>query len=130
MSRTLLAGFRGADGRSLARALAILLVVAGFLGAIDSGRMTADAGGASVICTTHGAAAAGPGNPGRPAREDHCLCCAFGCTGSAPGALTTDVDRLPAGPARGEVGTPAATTIALAIRRPPAAGPRGPPGLA
>jgi len=130
MHRTLLAGFRGADGRSLARALAILLVMAGSLGAIDSGRMAANAAGGLVVCAFDGTATAGHGSPTRPPIDDHCFCCAFGCAGTTPGISANDTDRLPAWPAKAEVGGPVRASLALAARRLLSAGPRGPPGLA
>jgi hypothetical protein len=130
MSRTFLAGFRGADGLSLARALALLLVVAGCLGAVHSGRMAADAAGGMVICSANGAGIAGPGNPRLPATQDHCVCCALGCAAAASGVLIIAIARPAATPPETEVRGPVRTSLAVPARRSLNAGPRGPPVLA
>jgi hypothetical protein len=129
MSRTLLAGFRGADGSSLARALAFVLFFAGCLGAVHSGSMAADVAGSMVICSANGAGTAASGNPTLPA-TDHHVCCALGCMGAALGVLATAVALPAAAPPQSKVRELLRTSVAVPVRRPLNAGPRGPPVLA
>lgn len=129
MSRTLLAGFRGADGHSLARALTVLLVVAGCLGAVHSGRLAADAANGIVICSADGAAIGASANPMLPTTQDHCIRCALGCTSNAPGVLAAGVSQPATVPPNVEVGRLARSSISLPMKRPLSAGPRGPPIL-
>lgn len=130
MARTLLAGFRGTDGRSLAKALALLFVVVGCLGAIDAGRMTAGIAGGDIFCSTNGAGAAASGNPTMPAARDHCICCALGCGAAAPGVLATAVVRPQPAPLEPRVLGLRKTSFSVALIRPFNSGPRGPPLLA
>lgn len=129
MPRTFLAGFRGADGRSLARALALLLVVAGCIGAAHAGRMAVGVTAGFVVCSVNGAGTSANRNPTLPVNQDHCICCAFGCTGATPGVLAETVERPPAAP-EAKVHSVVQSSFAVPLRRPLNAGPRGPPVLA
>lgn len=75
MQRSLLAAFRSADGRSLARALAALIVVSTVFGGLAAGNA---AGTAPDHCI-----ATPFGDPGRPAAHDGMTCCP-GMMGATP----------------------------------------------
>jgi Protein of unknown function (DUF2946) len=129
MTGTSIAGFRGADGRSLARCLALLLVVVGCLGAFHSGRMAAAAADGFIICSTNGAAPSVSDNPTPPSSQDHCICCAFGCSTAAHGVLAGPYDRELLAAPRSERPRFARTSTVLSVRLALNAGPRGPPVL-
>lgn len=130
MPRTFLAAFRGADGRSIGRALILLLFIAGSLSAFHAGRMAAGVAGDVVICAAGGDGAVGPGHPTSPLTQDHCLCCALGCGGTVLASLdtvaapTTADHSAPQGPAFIPASAVRTTTRQLSTA------PRGPPVLA
>jgi hypothetical protein len=119
---------RNADGRSLAKALACLLLINVVVAGFHAGMATAGTGG--VICSVAAdSAAGGGGGPVTPADEDH-SCCLIGCT-PAPVLIAAAPEALP---------TPAIATLPVQSITAPAARPlssrmaahrpRGPPVLA
>lgn len=130
MMRPFLAGFHGADGRSLARALALLLVVSGCFGALHSGRMAADAADGTVLCGANGVRVAGPGEPIMPLDADYGACCVLGCAVTAFGIATAAGGQPAIPPRASDVGGHNYASPVIAIVRPTIAGPRGPPVLA
>jgi hypothetical protein len=129
MSRSLLAMVRGPDGRSLAWALALLLVLSGVFGAFSSAGMAGAGPDASLLCRGD-VSSDGAGAPAIPTPEDHGFCCTLGCGPSQAGAHAV-VDGVPPAmvPARG-ISPPADAPGVIALHRPASAGPRGPPVLA
>lgn len=90
MRKSLFVLIRSADGRSLARALVVLMLVNALIGGFHAGAMAASGDG--VICTAGVATASDAGAdrdvPG-PDR-DPSSCCIFGCAGTCsptPAAL-------------------------------------------
>ncbi len=77
MGTSLFGLMRGADGRSLARALIVLIVVNVFVGGFHLGAMAADGDGGGVICTL--ASGAGAHAPGSTGPQNDCPCCVLGC---------------------------------------------------
>jgi hypothetical protein len=78
MGTSLFALMRGADGRSLARAMIVLLLVNVFVGGFHLGAMAAAGNGIGVICTLASDASAAH-DPAAPQPGDQCPCCALGC---------------------------------------------------
>ena len=130
MPRSLLAILRGSDGRSLARALALLVLVNVVLAGLHGGVLAASsADGAPVVCALAGGGSA----PASPAddQQQH-ACCLIGCVSSVITAVA------PAAPVIADVPLAVATplpmppqtgrTIAHLLEAP--TGPRGPPVLA
>jgi hypothetical protein len=123
MRESFLAIFRGSDGRSLAKALACLLVFNAFIAGLHTGAMAAPMADA-VICSIDGAA--GPDNV--PVPDGHQPPCCVTATGGNP-AFVPDVPALaPPSLLREAV----FATDARVPDRPHAAAhqPRGPPSLA
>ncbi len=86
MQKSLFALMRGADGRSLARALIVLLLVNILVGGFHLGAMAAAGNGVGVICSLASGASASH-DPAAPQPDDQCPCCALGCAvgcGPAP----------------------------------------------
>lgn len=119
---------RSADGRSLAKALACLLLINVVVAGFHAGMVTANPSG--VICSVVAAnSVGGASGPVSPADQNH-DCCLFGCV-PAPTLIEASPEQLPA-PAVAVVPvsrTTSPTARPLASRR---AGyrPRGPPVLA
>jgi hypothetical protein len=128
MSRSFLARFRGEDARSIAHALAILLVFNAILGAFHSGSMANAATGEIVLCSSDGALRLADGLPKEPGGREGMSCCVLGC-GPSP--------AIAAEPAALAASTYAVTAFALPLfetgftgpKRPGSASPRGPPIL-
>jgi hypothetical protein len=131
MNCCFIARLRGADARSLARAIAVLLVFNAFLGSFHSGAMASADPGAFTLCSNEGAVAgdaAGP--PQEPDGSLEMSCCTLGCAPS-PAAIA-------AGPAVSAAPAVAAGTdpslgvdyIVPHHRYAASASPRGPPALA
>ena len=124
MRRSLFALLRGADGRSLARALACLLLINAVVGGFVSGAQAADP--AAVLCTI----GIGSDPADAPAPSHDAACCEFGCVPVTP-ALATTPNVVPERQAVGDVRPPVipdpAATPAMRIA---GHGPRGPPSLA
>lgn len=124
MRRSLLAQFRDRDGRSLMRALAVLLTLNAIVAGLHSGAMAAPAG-STILCA---ATAGNPDNPPQPVRadfHDHCLA---SCT--APAVPDAGMAEL-ASPAF--VISGGLTLRPIDARQPAVshhAQPRGPPSLA
>lgn len=128
MSRSFLALFRGADGRSLARALACLLLANAIVSGLAQGAMAA-ADPAGVICTSFGSTVA-PATGGDHPGEGGSICCEMGCAPELP-ALAASPAAVPAPSVMRDRG-PIADAAAPAVRafRPLGHSPRGPPLLA
>lgn len=127
MRRSFLALFRDADGRSLARALACLLLVNAIVGGLAQGAMAA-ADPAVVLCTATGGVQPAADESG--GRNDGGACCEMGCVPQLPAVASTP-DPLPAPRIAhdlGSIAAPAATFVPLSL--PAAHQPRGPPLLA
>lgn len=77
MGTSLFVLMRGADGRSLARALIVLLLANVFVGGFHLGAMVAAGNGVGVVCTLASAASASH-DPAAPQRDNDCPCCALG----------------------------------------------------
>src|SRR5690606_10749231 len=76
MPRSFLAALRGSDGRSLARALAILVFVNALLAGLHGGMMAEAATGRTLITCSF----AGGGHlPVGPVRDGERACCVLGC---------------------------------------------------
>lgn len=89
MPRSVLAIFRSADGRSLARALAVLMIVSAVVTGLAGGDMAAADGIAHCIPASD--------QPGLPAGHDGPTCCP-GMTGGTPlapppAAASLDIER-------------------------------------
>lgn len=130
MQRFHLAAYRGADGRSLARALACLLVLSGWLGALHAGSMAALAGDGVVVCRANGSALADGSVPLTPANRDNCFCCVVGCTAAVAGIAAGAVEQPESDRPTETIAKPNQALVAVAAVRPTLAGPRGPPFLA
>ena len=123
-----LAALRSRDGRSLARAMAILVTLNLFAAGLHSGAMAAPADGSGlfVLCA---AASSGPGDPAAPVQDHQRSCCFAGCQ-PAPVALTAEPQTVCSVPGYHPVQAEAAaadTTFAGVFHSPNA---RGPPVLA
>jgi hypothetical protein len=132
MRGLLLARMRNADGRSLARALAVLLFVNALIAGWHAGFM-AEAGPGTVICA-YGAEHGPAGSPAMPHPGDEPLCCLVAChvggnRSPAAGTPTAAIAVLPertvlaAAPPSRNLALPRALAVA-------AFEPRGPPLLA
>jgi len=129
MRRFCLATFRGPDARSLARALACLLILSGWLGALHAGSMALVATGSTVVCSANSAVPDGR-SPTNPAGKEHCICCLIGCTAAAAGVATPAVAQLEFEPPAKSAGKVDRDVAGVPVVRPALAGPRGPPFLA
>jgi hypothetical protein len=129
MSRSFLAMLRGADARSIGRALAILLVFNAVFGAFHSGAMARAATGEVILCSSEGAVRAAVGLPEEPAGIEEMSCCVLGCGPST--AIAAEPAPL-AAPAYAAcvVPPPLFDRTQGDIRWPGMASPRGPPALA
>ena len=116
MSRSFLARFRGADARSIAHALAILLVVNAVFGAFHFGTMAKAGTGEIVLCSSEGAIRLADGLPREPAAPAEMSCCGLGF-GPSPAALAAE-------PA------PLVDRTVISRKHSGSASPRGPPILA
>lgn len=125
MRRSLLSLLRGADGHSLARALACLLLVNAVVTGFASAAAIA-AEPASVVCSIADNAAA----PDTPATAHDSACCDMGCGPTAP-ALAAEPVAAPNAPVTRAIGIVLPRVV---VATPPASlpghGPRGPPLLA
>lgn len=124
MDRQFLVRFRRDDARSLVRALILLVLISGFLGASHSASMAGGFAGGGIICTGTGSE-----SPAIPAAQENCLCCMFAC-GSAYAAIVdaksgNSIDTRPAN----ENVSFKPDAIIVARQMPANAGPRGPPLL-
>jgi hypothetical protein len=130
MARSFLATLRGADARSLARALALLLVFGGLLEALHSGTMAGATRPATVLCTAGGVSVGDAGTPSSPLPREHDACFTLGCGPLFAGALAA-ADNAPsiALPMRGAHVLAHASSID-ARPKPGNNRPRGPPVLA
>lgn len=124
MDRQFRVRFRGDDARSLVRALILLVLFSGFLGAFHSASMAGGFAGGGVICT-----GTGPESPAIPATRENCLCCMFAC-GSACAAIL-DAKNGNSIDTRSADGTVSFEPLAIIVARRilANAGPRGPPLL-
>lgn len=130
MSRSFLARFRGADGRSIAHALAVLLVFNAFLGALHSGTMAQAATGELILCSSEGAVRAGESLPQEPIGQDAMSCCVLGC-GPSPVALAAEPAAFaPPAFAVSAFAPPLFDATAASRKYSGSASPRGPPILA
>jgi len=123
MRRSLFAIFRGSDGRSLAWALALLLLVNAFVAGANTGFAATPGALLCAIGDAHGSRDA----PGGARHGDPC--CLAGCVNSAAGAeLPATILPLP----HTTTGTPVLPNdaVALVLPQPSGHGPRGPPLLA
>ena len=125
MRTTLFQAFRTRDGRSLGRAMAVLLVLNALVLGFNGGVMAADAGLGISLCA---ASAEDGGTPVAPPGHDR-DCCLAGCpaaaTAIAPGAAV-----LPSPPLPRDTGTRAQPSEAPTPPVRADAAPRGPPVLA
>jgi len=127
--RSLLALFRGSDGRSLARGLTLLVLVNVLLAGLHVGAMAnAAASGTEVVCTSAG----GHSNPASPAGgDDTRSCCLIGClsvvTSFVAPSSPVVADAPPAVAMPALMARPVACASPHLLDRP--AGPRGPPLL-
>jgi len=130
MRRFCLATFRGPDARSLARALACLLIFSGWLGALHAGSMAVAAAGSTVVCSANGTVPVDGRDPAKPAGKEHRICCLVGCTTAVAGIGTSAVARLEFDPPAHSAGKVDRDVAGVPVVRPALAGPRGPPFLA
>ena len=124
--RSLLALFRGSDGRSLARGLAMLVLVNVLIAGLHGGALALSAASDTpAICTFAGANS----DPAHPANDpDHRACCVLGLTAAAnvvPPSPPTLADAPPVVAAPVLVPLPADAVALDPLDR--AASPRGPP---
>lgn len=129
MSRSFLVRFRHADARSLARALILLFLLNGVLGAFHSGIMAGAGPNGAVLCTGAGISVDGIDRQSVPTTEDHRLCCIVGCTNAQPGTVAMAEGRLRVEPKARLDDPKHGATVIVPLRRPDNAGPRGPPVL-
>jgi hypothetical protein len=127
--RSLLALFRGSDGRSIGRGLAVLVLVNVLLAGLHGGAMAqAAATGVPAICTLAGANS-DPGHPGSD--PGYRSCCMLGCLSAV--ASVVPPDSLVLADAPPAIAMPVFITLAAGHATPhPLAGPanpRGPPLL-
>jgi hypothetical protein len=122
--------FRGADARSIARAMAVLLVFNAFFGAFHSGAMARTATGAFTLCSTEGAVRPRDDSPQDPADAEDMSCCVLGC-GPLPAALAAEPALLAAPTyAASRIPPLLFDKVISDLRRVGIASPRGPPILA
>jgi hypothetical protein len=130
MQKSLFALMRGADGRSLARALIVLLLANVIVGGFHLGAMAAAGDGVGVICSL--ASGAGAHAPGPTQPQNDCPCCALGCALACGHASAVPVEPSLAAIAL----APPARSVAAPVRLDHAApssrlsssnGPRSPP---
>ena len=124
--RSLLAPLRGPDGRSLARGLAVLVLVNVLLAGLHGGALAlAAASDTPAICTLAGANS----DPAHPANDpDHRACCIVGLNAAAnvvPPSPPTLADAPPATVMPVLVPLPAGHAASHPLDGP--ASPRGPP---
>lgn len=84
---------RGPDGRSLARAIAILMVFNLFAAGLHAGALAGGGGDAFILCQVPSEA----GDPAVPGSEHRADCCLAGC-GTTTLALAVDRAAAPDGP--------------------------------
>ena len=124
---SLLALFRGSEGRSLARGLAFLVLVTVLLAGLHGGAMADGAAtGTEVVCTSAG----GHGNPASPAgNDDYRSCCLIGCLSVVTSFVAPSSPVLADAPPA--IATPALVARSVACASPHLldrpTGPRGPP---
>lgn len=125
--RPLLALFRGPDGRSMARGLAVLVLVNVLLAGLHGGAMAETAAtGVPAICTLAG----GNNDPAHPGNDvDYRTCCMAGCLSAVASVVppTSPVlaDQPPATVLPAFTALPAGHAAPNPLDRP--ANPRGPP---
>lgn len=129
MNRSFLVRFARADARSLARAVILLFLLNGVFGAFHAGVMAGPASIGTILCTGDGVVLGGAGTPSVPAPGDHRLCCLLGCGTAQPGSVETADGQLWIEPDVKLDGRYIRASIAVGLRRPDNAGPRGPPVL-
>jgi hypothetical protein len=129
MRSSLLSRFRGVDGHSLARALALLIVVNAVVAGLHTGVTAAEP--AQAICSV-GAESAGGDVPdaGHPGGATDRLCCTFGCVPTGAALPTADATVMPSPALRGIKAPPPREGILAATGWLPSHRPRGPPVLA
>ncbi len=129
MSRSFLASLRGTDARSVARALALLLLFNGIFGAYHASAM-ANGHADAILCTSDGAVRVDQGLPQVPAGLEEISCCVLG-SGPSPAAIAAEPALL-SGTSFGQnaPATPLADSILREPRHAGSASPRGPPALA
>jgi len=124
MRTSLLAIFRTRDGRSLARAMALLVALHALVFGLDAGTMAGAARARTVLCTSDGAGSI----PAAPAEHRDRDCCLTGCTAPTVAALPPAI-AIPA--PEGMPTAIAAAAVSAGPSRPLTdAAPRGPPRLA
>lgn len=130
MSRSFLARFRGADARSIAHALAILLVVNAVFGAFHFGTMAKAGTGEIVLCSSEGAIRLADGLPREPAAPAEMSCCVLGF-GPSPAALAAEPAAFaPPAFAVSAFAPPLVDRTITSRKHSGSASPRGPPILA
>lgn len=120
----LLSRFRDEDGRSLARALVALLLLALFAGGLNAGAAAAD--GRTVLCTATSVSDAAGGPADSPILADCCLAgvIPLGAALAGPPPVLAAPERVPSVP------TAAARDAAAEAAFSGRASARGPPGFA
>jgi hypothetical protein len=130
MSRSFLARFRGADARSIAHALVILLVFNAIFGAFHSGAMAKATTGVAILCTSVGAVRVSEGLPDAPAGPEDMSCCVLGC-GPSPAAIAAEPAALSVPVAAVSAFAPPLFDCTVTSRKHAGStSPRGPPILA
>jgi hypothetical protein len=125
MPRSLLPAFRGADARSLSKALVLLVAFSGFLGAFHAGGTAGQSNFSAIICNTQGVSADRSQDPTH--QREH-FCCVFGCTTAAVGVVAKiDPPTLAALGSTLPAKQRAPSSLVVAPARPGDIGPRGPP---
>ena len=130
MARSFLAHLRGSDGRSLARAVALLFLVNLLVGAFHAGAMAGTGNGTIILCTASGGTLVATDGTGSQHDTDDLSCCVLGCANASV--------ALPAPPVASlslpfhETGSEPVLRDARAIDPPVSRNhrPRGPPVLA
>lgn len=130
MRRFCLASLRGADGRSLARALVCVLTLSGWLGALHAGSMAAVAAGGTVVCSANGGVLVDGRDPTDPASKERCICCLVSCTTPVAGIATSAVAQIELDPPAVSASKADRDVADVPVIWPAFAGPRGPPFLA
>ena len=124
MRTSLFKVFRTRDGRSLMRAMALLVALHALAFGLDTGTMAGAALARTVLCTSDGSGSI----PVTPAQHGDHDCCLTGCAAPTVAALPPAI-AVPA-----PLGTPAPAAIAVVSGTPSRyltdAAPRGPPRLA
>ena len=128
MSRSFLASLRGADARSVARALALLLVFNAIFGAFHAGAM-ANGAESAILCTSGGAVVS-EGLPQVPTEADEISCCVLG-SGPSSTAIAAESAALTIPAFEGALSSrPHFETVLRELKYTGSASPRGPPALA